>query len=262
MYIVDWCTRHYIALARQKRPTVPPHVSAYVVDSYVRLRKQSKDDEQQAKSHSYTSARTLLGVLRLAQALARLRLADTVERPDVDEALRLMECSKASLQEDNDKDYEPDKSAVSQIFRLIKGMVGSGGRPTKRPRQKRFGRGPGRERDMDVDSDAEDDQELSMVDIRARVIGAGFTEVQLMDTISQVFTHFSILGGSLKLDHAVRRYRYLGSRCWWIKITLCDCLIYLLHYSLCIYPSSIPVLYPCIPECHDCSSRRLFFFCA
>ncbi|EDR14562.1 DNA replication licensing factor MCM7 [Laccaria bicolor S238N-H82] len=157
--------RHYIALARQKRPTVPPHVSAYVVDSYVRLRKQSKDEEQQAKSHTYTSARTLLGVLRLAQALARLRLADTVERPDVDEALRLMECSKASLQDDNEKDYEPDKSAVSQIFRLIKGMV---------------------ERDMDVDSDAEDDdQELSMVDIRARVIGAGFTEVQLMDTISQ-----------------------------------------------------------------------------
>ena len=224
VYAVDWYTRHYIALARQKRPTVPPHVSAYVVDSYVRLRKQSKDEEQQAKSHTYTSARTLLGVLRLAQALARLRLADTVERPDVDEALRLMECSKASLQEDNEKDYEPDKSAVSQIFRLIKGMVGSGGKPTKRHRQKRFGRGPGRERDMDVDSDAEDDQELSMVDIRARVIGAGFTEVQLMETISQVFNWFSIMGVSLKFDDTVRRYRYLGSRCWWIKITLCYCL--------------------------------------
>ena len=79
--------RHYIAGARQKRPTVPPEVSNYVVESYVRLRKQSKEEEEQKKSHSYTSARTLLGVLRLSQALARLRYSDEVEQGDVDEAL-------------------------------------------------------------------------------------------------------------------------------------------------------------------------------
>ena len=42
-------SRHYIALARQRRPTVPPEVSNYVVESYVRLRKISKDDEAQKK---------------------------------------------------------------------------------------------------------------------------------------------------------------------------------------------------------------------
>jgi DNA replication licensing factor MCM7 len=175
-------------MARTKRPTVPPQVSSYIVDSYVRLRKVSKEEEEQNKSHSYTSARTLLGVLRLSQALARLRCADVVEHPDVDEALRLMECSKESLQEDADKDFEPDKSAVSQIFRLIKAMA-TGDKTTKRKpkrRQKRFGKGPGIERDMDVDSDEDDDDELSMVDIRSRVMTAGFTEVQLMDTIAQV----------------------------------------------------------------------------
>ncbi|KAF9469259.1 minichromosome maintenance protein mcm7p [Collybia nuda] len=176
--------RHYIAMARAKRPTVPPNVSSYIVDSYVRLRKVSKDEEEQNKSHSYTSARTLLGVLRLSQALARLRCADFVEHPDVDEALRLMDCSKESLQEDADKDFEPDKSAVSQIFRLIKGMA-SGDKTKPQRRQKRFGRGPGRERDMDVDSDEDNDDELSLVDIRARVMNAGYTEVQLMDTIAQ-----------------------------------------------------------------------------
>ncbi|KAF9013918.1 MCM-domain-containing protein [Cyathus striatus] len=162
--------RHYIAVARRKRPTVSQQVSKYVVDSYVRLRKISKDEASQNKSHSYTSIRTLLGVLRLSQALARLRMADTVEHPDVDEALRLMECSKESLYDDDEKDHEPDKSAVSQIFRLVKGMSTTGKAPKPR---RRLGRGPGRERDMD----------LSMVDIRARVLRAGFTEAQLNETI-------------------------------------------------------------------------------
>ncbi|KAG6844920.1 hypothetical protein H0H87_002404 [Tephrocybe sp. NHM501043] len=179
--------RHYIASARTKRPVIPPRVSSYVVDSYVRLRKVSKEEEEQNKSHSYTSARTLLGILRLSQALARLRCADVVERDDVDEALRLMSCSKESLQEDTDKEYEPDRSNTSQIFRLIKSMMHSSDRtPKRRPqrRQKKFGKGPAGERDMDVDSD-DDDDELSMVDIRARVMNAGFTEAQLMETISE-----------------------------------------------------------------------------
>ena len=118
----------------------------------------------------------------------------------MDEALRLMECSKESLQEDGDKEFEPDKSAMSQIFRLIKTMAGAGGdngkRKQKRRKQKRFGKGPGRERDMDVDSDedeGDDDEELSLIDIRARVVNAGFTEAQLMETISEVcWFHFIV----------------------------------------------------------------------
>ncbi|EGN95589.1 hypothetical protein SERLA73DRAFT_113215 [Serpula lacrymans var. lacrymans S7.3] len=174
--------RHYIAQARQRRPTVPPQVSSYIVDSYVRLRKLSKDEEEQKKSHSYTSARTLLGVLRLAQALARLRFSDSVEHADVDEALRLMECSKESLNDEEDKEYEPDRSAVSQIFRLIKGMARRGGRKPKR--QRRLGKGPGGQRDRYDDSDDdENSDELPLIDIRSRILGAGYTEAQLHETI-------------------------------------------------------------------------------
>ncbi|KAJ8594277.1 minichromosome maintenance protein mcm7p [Rhizopogon salebrosus TDB-379] len=178
--------RHYIAQARQRRPTVPPDVSSYIVDSYVRLRKLSKDETAQKKSHTYTSARTLLGVLRLAQALARLRFADSVQRDDVEEALRLMDCSKESLHDDEDKEYEPDRSVVSQIFRLIKSMSNEGGRK-RRKRQKRIGRGPGGEREMDVDSDEDEDdgEELPLIDVRSRVLGAGYTEAQLNDTIAE-----------------------------------------------------------------------------
>lgn len=168
------------------------------MDSYVRLRKVSKDEEAQNKSHTYTSARTLLGVLRLAQALARLRFSDTVEHDDVDEALRLMEVSKESLMEDAEKEYEPDQSAVSQIYRLIKTMASGGGDEDRQPRRskrRRLGRGPERERDMDVDSDEDEDEddgdkyteELALIDVRARVLRAGFTEAQLNETITQVY---------------------------------------------------------------------------
>ncbi|KAF8623584.1 hypothetical protein AX15_006350 [Amanita polypyramis BW_CC] len=173
--------RHYIAEARRVRPIVPQHVSSYIVESYVQLRKTSKGEAEQNKSHSYTSARTLLGVLRLAQALARLRQSETVDRSDVDEALRLMDCSKESLLDDGDKDVDMDRSPVSRIFRLIKQMAGAHQR-----QEKKRARGAHRERDMDVDSDTEEeDDQLSMVDIRRKVLSAGFTEAQLIETITQ-----------------------------------------------------------------------------
>ncbi|KAH9901438.1 MCM-domain-containing protein [Cubamyces lactineus] len=179
--------RHYIARAREHRPTVPAEVSNYIVETYVRLRKVSKDDEAQKKSHTYTSARTLLGVLRLAQALARLRFSNEVAHADVDEALRLMEVSKRSLADDEDESHDHDRSDVSKIFRLIKEMAkqAQAGKKGRRTRgTKRLGRGPQGEREMDVDSDEEDDaEELSMVDIRSRVLTSGFTEAQLMETI-------------------------------------------------------------------------------
>ena len=201
--------RHFIARARQKRPTVPAQVSNYIVDSYVRLRKLSKDE---SKTSTYTSARTLLGVLRLAQALARLRLADTVLQADVDEALRLMECSKDSLKDEDEDAQDFDRSAASQIYRLIKGMLGR----KAKPMPKRFGRGPGRERDMDVDDDEEEEEDtLSMVDVRARVLNAGWTEAQLMDCISAVSILYRSTGVAevLTVAFLVRGSLYLDEGC-------------------------------------------------
>jgi hypothetical protein len=181
--------RHYIAGARQKRPTVPQEVSNYIVESYVRLRKESAADEQDEKSKSYASARTLLGVLRLSQALARLRYSDAVEHGDVDEALRLMEASKESLIDEEERHVDADRSNMSKIYRLIKDefkkLERGGGR--RRPRAKRFGRGPDRERDMDIDDDdyEDDPEELSIIDLRQRMLARGFTEADFMATIQE-----------------------------------------------------------------------------
>ena len=160
----------------------------------MRLRKQSKDDAQRDRAHTHTSARTLLGVLRLAQALARLRFAAAVLHADVDEALRLMAASKESLHDDDGDDADArnaDRSDTSRIYRIIKDMAeaavaaGAGRAVRKRPR--RLGRGPDRERDMSDEGEGDGALDvLSMVDIRARVLRAGYTEAQLMTTIQEV----------------------------------------------------------------------------
>lgn len=171
--------RHFIAQARGRRPTVPQEVSDYVVSAYVSLRRQNKEDEERNQSFTYTSARTLLGVLRLAQACARLRWADQVEREDVDEALRLIEISKASLYNEDDSLKESDTTDVSKIYKLIKKMASEGGSSGF------LGRGPARTGAGAMDEDEDEEQEdgfaseLSLDEIRGRVLAKGFTQNQL-----------------------------------------------------------------------------------
>ena len=74
-------------------PTVPDTLADYITGAYVEMRKEARNN----KDMTFTSARTLLAILRLATALARLRLAQVVEKEDVNEAMRLMEMSRDSL---------------------------------------------------------------------------------------------------------------------------------------------------------------------
>jgi len=136
-------------------------------------------------------------VLRLAQALARLRFATAVLHADVDEALRLMEASKDSLRDDEDGEGDAggdgDRSDTSRIYRIIKDMAQAGagasgaGSSATRRRPRKLGRGPEGERDYAGEDDGEEGalDVLSMVDIRARVLRAGYTETQLMTTIQE-----------------------------------------------------------------------------
>lgn len=85
--------RRYIALCKRKNPAISPELSDYIVGAYVELRREARNN----RDMTFTSARNLLGILRLSTALARLRLSDVVEKDDVAEALRLLEMSKDSL---------------------------------------------------------------------------------------------------------------------------------------------------------------------
>lgn len=153
--------RQWVARARSFRPVIPKQVSDYLVGAYVRLRQQQKRDEASKRTFTYTSPRTLLGILRLSQALARLRFADEVISDDVDEALRLVEVSKASLYDDN-RDRRGDQSPSTKIYNLIVGMRESGAAAT--------GAGRG---------------ELDMRKVRERVLAKGFTVQQLEACIEE-----------------------------------------------------------------------------
>ncbi|KAF2499180.1 MCM-domain-containing protein [Lophium mytilinum] len=153
--------RQWVARARSFRPTVPQEVSDYMVGAYVRMRQQQKRDEGSKKQFTHTSPRTLLGVLRLSQALARLRFAETVITEDVDEALRLTEVSKASLYADdrNRDDHTPS----SKIYHLIRGMAASGAAAV----------GDGSRGELDLRR------------VRERVLAKGFTDDQFEQAIDE-----------------------------------------------------------------------------
>lgn len=57
--------RRYIATCKQKQPAVPEALADYITAAYVEMRKEARAN----KDTTYTSARTLLGILRLATAL-------------------------------------------------------------------------------------------------------------------------------------------------------------------------------------------------
>lgn len=90
--------RAYISAVRRLSPSVPQELEEYIASAYSSIR------QEEAKSnapHSYTTVRTLLSILRISAAIARLRHSETVAQSDVDEALRLMHMSKFSLYSDD-----------------------------------------------------------------------------------------------------------------------------------------------------------------
>ncbi|NXF60044.1 MCM7 factor, partial [Ciccaba nigrolineata] len=115
--------RRYIAMCKRKQPVVPEALADYITAAYVEMRKEA----WASKDTTYTSARTLLGILRLATALARLRLVDVVEKEDVNEAMRLMEMSKDSLLGDKGQQSRVQRPADA-IFAAVRELAGGRGR--------------------------------------------------------------------------------------------------------------------------------------
>lgn len=185
--------RQYIAQARTWRPTVPKDVSEYMVGAYVRMRQQQRRDEGGKKQFTHTSTRTLLGVLRLSQALARLRFSSQVVTEDVDEALRLIEASKASLYADG-MGARTDQSPSSKIYNLIRAMKDSGAAAV---------------------GDAEDGSgsssgELSVKKLRERIIAKGFTE----DQFHQCLDEYAMLDVSRPYFSFLRNFSLSAIRCF------------------------------------------------
>ncbi|WVZ08488.1 hypothetical protein V8G54_021834 [Vigna mungo] len=107
--------RAYISAARRLSPSVPRELEEYIATAYSSIR---QEEARSNAPHSYTTVRTLLSILRISAALARLRFSETVAQSDVDEALRLMQMSKFSLYSDDRQKSGLD--AISDIYSIVR----------------------------------------------------------------------------------------------------------------------------------------------
>ena len=57
-------------MCKQKQPTIPAELTDYLTGAYVEMRKEARNN----KDTTFTSARTLLAILRLSTALVKDKL--------------------------------------------------------------------------------------------------------------------------------------------------------------------------------------------
>lgn len=160
--------KQYIAAARTINPSVPVNLGSYITEAYVDLRARDAAGSAPGSSSRHTNdqnsmtARQLLSILRLGQALARLRLSNEISSQDIDEAIRLTHASKSSLLDDT-KQGQQREDPISSIFNLIRDHT-----QVRSLTQVRYN------------------------DIEKMVLNAGFTSNQLKTTI-QEYSNLGIL---------------------------------------------------------------------
>ena len=117
--------REYIAQAKKCRPTIPQDLHNFIVQKYVEKRKL-EIEQKNKQGYQYITPRSLLAVIRLSQALAKLRMNDKVKQEDVDEALRLVEVSQISINKKENKEglanfdgIGKKTDAKSQIYNIV-----------------------------------------------------------------------------------------------------------------------------------------------
>ena len=97
MYDIEFI-RAFIGQAKMYDPIIPEHMTDYLTKKYVEKRMKTLNENEFNKNDDLIiTPRSLLGIIRLSQAHARLRFAKEVNECDVNEALRLIEVSRKSI---------------------------------------------------------------------------------------------------------------------------------------------------------------------
>lgn len=150
--------RAYMARSALVEPSVPPSLAGHIVNSYVEMRADDLEASRATGGRGSLTPRQLLSILRLAQALARLHFRPEVAEEDVDEAIRLIQVSKAKLMSPDEAAAAAGGSWKDRVWRIISEMLNDAG--------------------------AASDLTLRMADVRRRVTRHGFSDKQLMETLS------------------------------------------------------------------------------
>lgn len=147
--------RQFIEHTQSVRPTLSEELNQHIVNAYVNKRQVQKQEMGSKQQFSFVTPRTLLAIIRMSQALARLRLDSEVNAHDVEEALRLMDACRKSIDDPLD-DTESRESISSKILAIVQDL----------------------QREMAT-------QELDFDRVQQRVTGKGYTADQLTDAIEE-----------------------------------------------------------------------------
>jgi len=110
--------RAYVAKAREYEPVVPKEITEFLVGAYVQMRQECLVDGVYDSRKIVPTPRTLLSILRLSQALARLEFCNRVKDKHIEEAIRLVKESKMSAAKDDDVRNDR-RDTVSRIYDAI-----------------------------------------------------------------------------------------------------------------------------------------------
>jgi DNA replication licensing factor MCM7 len=88
--------RAFLAHAQTFEPSIPAQLHQYIVAKYVEKRKFQREGDSE-QSYMYVTPRTLLAIIRISQAMAKLSFRNEVTQNDVDTGLKLMDFSIRSL---------------------------------------------------------------------------------------------------------------------------------------------------------------------
>ena len=99
---------------------IPEDLIPYIADTYVNSRQIDLKASKQNDELFAMTARQLLSTLRLAQAHAKLYFREKVTADDVEEALRLVYMSKASVVEVEEVKGRPEDIMSSSFWRQVR----------------------------------------------------------------------------------------------------------------------------------------------
>lgn len=93
-YLSPDIIRLYITFAQVYNPFIPEELTEWLALLYAEIRREELLNYQGC---SYTTPRSLISVLRMSQAFARINLRDRISSFEVEESLRLIQVSKTSV---------------------------------------------------------------------------------------------------------------------------------------------------------------------
>ena len=166
--------RQYVSVAKHIESNVPPEITSYLVEAYVEIRERDKAKSERSGGRGSITARQLLSILRMAEARARLHFRADVTREDVNEAIRLVTVSKASV----DEPVEDRDSAGGAGGRFGGGAAGGGryGGGAEGTASKIYGLIMGR---------AKEAGHVMFDEMRETVVNAGFSEDQFRAVLQE-----------------------------------------------------------------------------